>query len=188
MSLRGMVAIVAGASGAIGSATCSALGARGVKLIFAALDDPMLQALVKRAQAQGFSHLAVPTNLQSRGDIDRLIARTLDEFGHIDILINAAGIGSSPAMCESTDAELADVVTINLLGAARLMHAVLPAMKAQRRGSIVNVGSIAGEAGIMGIYSASKFGLRGLNDSVRREVKSFGIDVTLIEPGFIERR
>ena len=65
------------------------------------------------------------------------------------------------------------------------MHAVLPVMKAQRRGAIVNVGPVAGEAGVMGIYSASKFGLRGLSDSVRREVRSFNVSVTLVEPGFV---
>jgi NAD(P)-dependent dehydrogenase (short-subunit alcohol dehydrogenase family) len=59
-------------------------------------------------------------------------------------------------------------------------------MKAQRSGAIVNVGSVAGEAGVMGIYSASKFGLRGLTDSLRRELRSDGIGVTLIEPGFVQ--
>jgi NAD(P)-dependent dehydrogenase (short-subunit alcohol dehydrogenase family) len=58
-------------------------------------------------------------------------------------------------------------------------------MKAQRGGSIINVGSIAGEAGVMGVYSASKFGMRGLSDSVRREVRADGVRVTLIEPGFV---
>ena len=79
------------------------------------------------------------------------------------------------------------MLAVNLLGAARMMHAVLPVMKAQRRGAIVNVGSVAGEAGVLGMYSGSKFGLRGLNDSVRREVRSYGIGVTLIEPGFVQR-
>ena len=185
MSLREKVAIVAGASGAIGAATCSALGAEGARVVFASLEDPMLQALIARANSEHIAHLSVPTNLCSRVEIDRLISKTLEAYGRIDILVNAAGIGSSPAMCDSTDTELEDVLMVNLLGPARLMHAVLPAMKAQRRGSIVNIGSVAGEAGVMGIYSASKFGLRGLSDSVRREVMSYGIDVTLIEPGFI---
>ncbi len=78
------------------------------------------------------------------------------------------------------------MLAVNLLGAARLIQAVLPIMKAQRSGAIVNVGSVAGEAGVMGIYSASKFGLRGLTDSLRREVRSNGIGVTLIEPGFVQ--
>lgn len=185
MLLRGMVAIVSGASGAIGSATCRALAARGVSLVCAALDDAMLETVAREAARSGAAALAVPTDVRSRAEIDRLVARTVERFGGVDILVNIAGIGSSPSICDSTDAELEGVLAINLLGPARLMHAVLPIMKARRRGAIVNIGSIAGEAGVMGIYSASKFGLRGLTDSIRREVRSFGIGVTLIEPGFI---
>lgn len=151
----------------------------------AALDDAMLETVAREAAGSGAAVLAVPTDVRSRAEIDRLVARTVERFGRVDILVNLAGIGSSPSICDSTDAELESVLAINLLGAARLMHAVLPIMKARRRGAIVNIGSIAGEAGVMGIYSASKFGLRGLTDSIRREVRSFGIGVTLIEPGFI---
>jgi len=104
------------------------------------------------------------------------------------VLANVAGVGSSPSFCDSTDEELERVLAVNLLGAARMMHAVLPIMKAQRRGSIVNVGSIAGGSGVMGMYSGSKFGLRGLTDSVRREVRSENIGVTLIEPASCVRR
>jgi len=185
MVLSGKVAIVSGASGAIGSATCRALAARGVKLALAALPDALLDAIAQEAARSGAGAVAVPTDIRSRADIDRLVAKTLEEFGRVDILVNVAGVGSSPSLCDSTDEELERVIAINLLGAARLMHAALPAMKAQGSGSIVNIGSVAGEAAVMGIYSASKFGLRGLNDSIRREVRSFGVAVTLIEPGFI---
>jgi NAD(P)-dependent dehydrogenase (short-subunit alcohol dehydrogenase family) len=181
------VAIVAGASGAIGSVTARALAARGMTLVLAALpeENQRLESLARDLQTFGNRALIVPTDLRKRPDIDVLVAKTLVSFGRIDVLINTAGVGSSPSLCETSDDELERVIGVNLLGPARLIHAVLPVMKAQRRGSIVNIGSIAGEAGVMGIYSASKFGLRGLTDSVRREVRCFGIEVTLIEPGFV---
>jgi len=179
------VAIVAGASGAIGSATVRALIERRINVVLAALADPILAELAREARDGGVRALVVPTDITRRDQIDVLVAKTLVEFGRIDILINAAGIGSSPSICDSSDGDLEKVLAVNLLGPARLMHAVLPVMKAQGRGSIVNIGSLAGEAGVMGIYSGSKFGLRGLTDSVRREVRSCGIDVTLIEPGFV---
>ena len=182
---RGLVAIVSGASGGIGSATVRSLLERGANVVLAAPDDDALGRISHEVAAAGSCALVVPTDIRYRDEIDRLVARTLERFGRIDVLVNLAGVGSSPSLCDTTDAELEQVVAVNLLGAARLMHAVLPAMQAQRRGSIVNVGSIAGEAGVMGIYSASKFGLRGLNDSVRREVRSWGVAVTLIEPGFV---
>jgi NAD(P)-dependent dehydrogenase (short-subunit alcohol dehydrogenase family) len=181
----GRVAIVAGASGGIGSATVRALLANGMSVVIAAPQDALLDAIAHEVEPLRERVLVVPADVTRRADVDELVARTLVRFGRIDVLANVAGIGSSPSFCDSTDDEIERVLAVNLLGAARLMHAVLPVMKAQRRGSIVNVGSVAGEAAVMGIYSASKFGLRGLNDSVRREVRSFGIGVTLVEPGFV---
>jgi NAD(P)-dependent dehydrogenase (short-subunit alcohol dehydrogenase family) len=77
------------------------------------------------------------------------------------------------------------MVDVNLLAPIRLMRAVVPVMRAQGHGAIVNIGSVAGEIGISGTYSATKFALRGLTDSVRRELMGTGIGVTLIEPGHI---
>lgn len=185
MALRGKSIIIAGASGAIGSATARSLAAAGADLALAALPDGTLGTLVDEVRSRGIRAIAVATDITVRVEIDRLVATTLATFGRIDALANIAGVGSSPSLCDSTDEEIERVISVNLLGAARLMHAVLPAMKAQRGGAIVNVGSVAGEAGVMGIYSASKFGLRGLTDSVRREVRSSHISVSLIEPGFV---
>ena len=185
MSLSGLVAIVAGASGGIGSATVRALVQRRADVVLAAPEAEILESLAREAIAGGVRALAVPTDLTHRSQIDRLVAKTLVTFGRIDVLVNVAGVGSSPSLCESTDEELQRVLAVNLLGPARLIQSVLPAMKAQRSGAIINVGSLAGEAGIMGIYSSSKFGLRGLSDSVRREVRSYNVAVSLIEPGFV---
>jgi NAD(P)-dependent dehydrogenase (short-subunit alcohol dehydrogenase family) len=179
------VAIVAGASGGIGSATVRALLDAGMHVVAAAPQDALLEALAESLRPFGERAAIVPTDITRRPDVDALVARTLVRFERIDVLANVAGIGSSPSLCDCTDDEIERVLAVNLLGAARLIHAVLPVMKAQRSGSIVNVGSVAGEAGVLGIYSASKFGLRGLNDSIRREVRSYGIGVTLIEPGFV---
>src|ERR1700736_1483115 len=185
MPSNGRVAIVAGASGGIGTATVRALQSAGMQVVLAAPQDALLDALADEVAPFAERALIVPTDITQRGQVDALVARALVRFGRIDVLANVAGIGSSPSLCDCTDEELERVLAVNLLGAARLMHAVLPVMKAQRRGAIVNVGSVAGEAGVMGIYSASKFGLRGLTDSVRREVRSFNVGVTLVEPGFV---
>ncbi|MBV8147597.1 MAG: SDR family NAD(P)-dependent oxidoreductase, partial [Candidatus Eremiobacteraeota bacterium] len=187
MDLRGRVAVVTGASGGIGSSTVRAFALRGLHLALAAPSSEMhlLDELAAEATRRGVRAIVVPTDVSNRADVDRLIGDTLNAFGTISVLANIAGIGSSPALCDDTDDDLERVIDVNLLGCARTMHAVLPVMKAQRSGAIVNVGSVAGEAGVMGIYSASKFGLRGLSDSVRREVRSHNISVTLIEPGFV---
>jgi NAD(P)-dependent dehydrogenase (short-subunit alcohol dehydrogenase family) len=182
-----MVAIITGASGAIGSATVRAFAARGTDVVLAAVEGERdaLEALAAEARNKGVRALAVPTDVTNRSDIDRLVATTISEFGTVDVLANIAGIGSSPSLGDETDENIERVIAINLLGCARMMHAVLPMMIAKKKGAIVNIGSVAGEAAVMGVYSASKFGLRGLNDSVRREVRMYGIGVTLIEPGFV---
>jgi NAD(P)-dependent dehydrogenase (short-subunit alcohol dehydrogenase family) len=182
-----MVAIVTGASGAIGSATIRAFATHGTNVVLAAVESERekLDALASEARGKGVRALVVPTDVTKRGDIDRLVAATLEAFGTIDVLANIAGVGSTPSLCDESDENIERVIAINLLGCARTMHAVLPTMIAKRKGAIVNIGSVAGEAAVMGVYSASKFGLRGLNDSVRREVRMYGIGVTLIEPGFV---
>jgi NAD(P)-dependent dehydrogenase (short-subunit alcohol dehydrogenase family) len=185
MPFRDRVAIVAGASGGIGTATVRAFLAKGARVVLAAPQDALLDTIAQEMEPFGDRALIVPTDITRREDVERLAARVLVTYGRIDVLANVAGIGSSPSLSDTTDAELEQVLAVNLLGAARMIKAVLPIMKAQRSGSIVNIGSVAGEAAVMGIYSASKFGLRGLNDTLRREVKSYNIGVTLIEPGFV---
>ena len=182
-----MVAIITGASGAIGSATVRAFATRGTDVVLAAVESERetLEALAAEARTKGVKALVVPTDVTKRGDIDRLVAMTIAQFGTVDVLANIAGIGSSPSLSDETDENIERVFAINLLGCARTMHAVLPMMIAKKKGAIVNIGSVAGEAAVMGVYSGSKFGLRGLNDSVRREVRMYGIGVTLIEPGFV---
>jgi len=159
--------------------------ARRMRVVVAAPADALLEEMKLALAPHGGRARCIPTDITVRSEIDALVAATLEAYGRIDVLANVAGIGSHPSLCDDSDAQIERVLAINLLGAARLMHAVLPVMKAQHAGAIINVGSIAGEAGVMGIYSGSKFGLRGLTDSVRREVRADGIRVTLVEPGFV---
>lgn len=114
-----------------------------------------------------------------------MVARTLDAYGRIDILINNAGISGGSRMTDSDDADMERIINVNLLAPARCIHAVLPAMQRQGSGVIVNMGSVSGEVAIRGLYSATKFGVRGMSDALRRELRGSGIDVVLIAPGFI---
>ncbi|HET6529146.1 MAG TPA: SDR family NAD(P)-dependent oxidoreductase, partial [Actinoplanes sp.] len=102
----------------------------------------------------------------------------------IDALVNNAGIGGIASVL-AEEADVDRMIEVNLRAPIRLMRAVVPGMLAARSGTIVNIGSVAGEVGIAGTYSATKFGLRGMTDSVRRELTGTGVRVTLIEPGYI---
>lgn len=185
MSLHGLVALISGATGGIGSATARAFAEGGVHVVLTDLDQQRLDALALDLESRGVRALPLAADITNRAQIDALVARAMAEFGRIDVLVNIAGIGSSPSIFDSTDDELERVVSVNLLGSARLIHAVLPFMQAKRSGRIINVGSIAGDVGVMGMYTASKFGVRGLTDTVRREVRPYNIGVTLVQPGFV---
>ncbi len=187
MKLRGKVAILTGAAGGIGATTARAFAREGAHVVLADLESTRsrLDALASELDHGQVRAIASPTDITRRSEIDRLVSDTMRTFNRIDILANIAGVGSSPSLSDCTDEEIERVISVNLLGSARMIHAVLPIMKAQRSGRIINIGSIASQGGVMGIYSASKFGLRGLTDSVRREVRSWGVGVTLIDPGFV---
>src|SRR5580704_9902017 len=126
--------------------------ARRMRVVVAAPADQLLEEMTIALAPHGGRARCMPTDITVRSEIDALVAATVEAYGRIDVLANVAGIGSNPALCDDTDAQIERVLAVNLLGAARLMHAVLPIMKAQRRGSIVNVGSVAGEVAVMGVY------------------------------------
>jgi NAD(P)-dependent dehydrogenase (short-subunit alcohol dehydrogenase family) len=174
------VVIVTGASSGIGRATAERLAGNGTTVILAARRADKLEALA----AQLPSAVAVPTDVRDPAAIEALIARAMSVTGRLDGLVNNAGIGGVASVLADDDA-VEGMIQVNLLAPIRLMRAVVPIMRSQGSGAIVNIGSVAGEVGISGVYSATKFALRGMTDSVRRELAGTGIGVTLVEPGYI---
>jgi short-subunit dehydrogenase len=174
------VVIITGASSGIGRAVALRLGRPGTTVVLAARRQAELAGVAAEIEANGGTAVAVPTDLRDPAQITALV----EKAGTVDVLINNAGVGGSASVL-TDDAAVTAMVDVNLLAPIRLMRAVIPSMKAAGSGSIVNIGSVAGEIGISGAYSATKFALRGMNDSVRRELAGTGIGVTLIEPGHI---
>ena len=185
MEIKNSMVIITGASSGIGAATARELARQGATVVLAARRAEQLNALAAEIERAGGRALAVPTDLAQREAIDRLAQTAIETYGHVDVLINNAGIGEGSAVLSSPDDEMQQLLTINLLAPARCIQAVVPHMRRQGRGMIVNVGSVAGEIGVSGLYSGTKFGLRGLNDSLRRELRQYKIAVVLIAPGYI---
>jgi NAD(P)-dependent dehydrogenase (short-subunit alcohol dehydrogenase family) len=178
------VVIVTGASSGIGAETALRLGRAGFVVVLAARRAELLAEVAASIEASGGSAVVVPTDVRNPADVRALIERATAVNGRIDALVNNAGVGGAPSVL--ADDEVIDaMIDVNLRAPIRLMRAVVPIMRAQGGGSIVNIGSVAGEIGIGGAYSATKFALRGMTDSVRRELAGTGIGVTLIEPGYI---
>lgn len=178
------VVIVTGASSGIGLATALRLGRSGNTVVLTARRATELTDAAARIESNGGTAVTVPADIRDPATAGLLVTRTLETAGRIDALVNNAGLGASASIM-AEDADVDAMLDVNLRAPIRLMRAVVPVMRSQGTGAIVNIGSVAGEVGVGGVYSATKFGLRGLTDSVRRELAGTGIGVTLIEPGHI---
>lgn len=177
--------VLTGASSGIGRATAQELAARGERLVLAARRADDLAALAHRLDPSGSRVIAVPTDVTQDADRRALIAAAEARFGRVDVLINNAGVTVERGWWWD-DPDPLRVLRVNLEAPVELTRLVLPSMRARRSGHIVNIGSVAGRAATNGMYSASKFGLRGFSLGLRRELRGTGVQVSLVSPGFVK--
>ena len=128
---------------------------------------------------------ALTLDVTHKAGIENAVQESLKAFGRIDVLVNNAGYGLTGSIEEVSDKEIRDQFETNVFGLLNVTRAVLPILRKQRSGHILNISSLAGRLGIptMGIYNGSKFALEGISESLASELKPFGIKVTIIEPG-----
>jgi len=129
--------------------------------------------------------ISLPMDVRDDTSVTEAVERIHREAGRLDVVVNNAGIGIAGAVEDTSIEEAMDLLQTNFLGALRVCRAVLPHLRAQGGGTIVNISSIGGRIGLpfQGLYSASKFALWGLSEALRIEVRPFGIRVILVEPG-----
>jgi NADP-dependent 3-hydroxy acid dehydrogenase YdfG len=188
--LAGQVGLITGASSGIGESSAVALARRGCSLALAARRFDLLEALASRLSAENTGAKFVPLRLDvtDPASIDRCVAEAVARLGKVDLLVNNAGTIRLDWL-ERQDA-LEDVerqIRTNLLGAMWMSRAVLPAMIARRSGHIINIASMASFVGSPTYtgYAASKFGLRGFSEALRREVAGAGVRVSVVYPGVV---
>jgi NAD(P)-dependent dehydrogenase (short-subunit alcohol dehydrogenase family) len=176
------VALVTGGSSGIGEATAVRLRELGYTTYAAARRVQRMEHLAKA----GIRPLAM--DVTGDGSLQSGVKHILDEEGRIDVLVNAAGYGSYGAIEDVPLSEARDQFEVNVFGAARLTQLVLPQMRGQHSGTIINITSMGGKiyTPLGGWYHATKFALEALSDCLRMEVKPFGINVVVIEPGGIQ--
>ena len=188
MDIKNKVVIVTGASSGIGEATARAFGREGAKVVLAARRVDKLQILAQEIDSMntGAETLVIQADLSKLDDIQAMIAQTLEKFGRIDILVNNAGFGRLDWL-ENLDPikDIQAQIELNVLGVIQTTRQVLPVMMEQRAGSIINMCSMAGLVATptYTVYAASKHAVHGFSEALRREVKPWGIDVSLIYPG-----
>ena len=173
------VALVTGASSGIGQATASLLAQHGYE-VFGTSRQPAQHS------ADGFTLL--PLDINSEESVQRCVQEVLTRAKRIDLLVNNAGYNQIGAIEENSVADAQAQFDTNVFGTLRMIQAVLPTMRQQGSGQIVNVSSVVGLTAVpyAGLYSASKFALEGLIDALRSEVAQFNIKVSLVEPGPIK--
>ncbi|BDY04639.1 oxidoreductase [Ferrimonas sp. YFM] len=175
------VAIVTGASSGIGKATVRSLIQQGYRVYCGAR---RVEQMADLAEDGGKVHYLDLTDAHS---IDAFVAHILDKETRIDLLVNNAGYGAYGAVEDMPMEEARKQFEVNLFGLAAITNAVLPTMRQRRQGRIVHVGSMGGKfwSILGGWYQATKFALEGFADCSRNELRPFGIDVVLIQPGAI---
>ena len=190
LKLRDRVAIITGPAKGMGASITKAFAEEGCKLALIGRDVAAIEPVAAEVRAAGASAIVIPCDLTVPAQCEKAAEATLAEFGRIDILVNVAG-GSGPigkTGAQTTSEEFDEIVTLNMNGCFHTMHAVLPAMTAQRYGKIVNVGGTFGMRGRAGrmAYSASKWGLRGITKSFALEVGPQNINVNYVAPGMVD--
>ncbi len=186
-ALAGQVIIVTGASSGIGGATARRLARAGAKVVLSARRPDRLEALARELDPTGAQVLAVAGDITSAADRERLVAATRAKFGRIDGLVNNAGYGTrGPVEVVPVEAIRKNFET-NVFSLIALTQLVLPEMRERRSGRIVNIGSVAGKIArpLSSIYDSTKHALEAITDGLRGELKPFGVQVSLIRPGFI---
>ncbi|MBL7163493.1 MAG: SDR family oxidoreductase [Anaerolineales bacterium] len=182
------VILITGASSGIGAATARLFGGQGYRVVIAARRAERLQALADEIESAGGRALLIPTDITQLDQIQQLVDTTMEEYGQIDVLLNNAGFGRMKWLEQLdpvTDIELQ--LDVNLHGVIQTTRMVLPHMIERRSGHIINMASIAGliATPIYSIYAATKFGVRGFTEALRREVSIWGINVSGIYPGSV---
>lgn len=189
LNLRGRVALVTGGSRGIGRAIVLRLAELGADVSINYLrNEDAAAGVVLDAQEKGVKALAVQADVSWLKDAERLVERTLDEFGRLDILVCNAGVWEGGPVDEMTEELWDRVIEINLKGSWTICRAAVPQMKRQKFGRIVIISSTAGQRGEANVsnYAASKGGQISFTKSLASELAAHGINVNCVAPGWVE--
>jgi len=183
--LEGRAALVTGASSGLGRATAIALARGGADVALVARSEKELESTKQEVSKIGRRALILPTDVANEDETSATVERTVEEFGRIDVLVNAAGT-DAPGTVEELDVEGWDrTLSVNLRAPFLLSKAAFPHMREAGGGTIVNVSSVAGKKGWANAsaYCASKFGLTGFTEALADEGKAYGIRAIVLYPG-----
>jgi 3-oxoacyl-[acyl-carrier protein] reductase len=187
MSLQGQVAIITGASKGIGKAIALSFAKEKMKVALAARTKSDLDKVAEEVNKLGSEALIVPADVSRGQAVDHLISQTLENFGKIDVLINNAGMGVFAPVDELSTQDFDRMFAINMRSVFLCTRAVLPHMKNQKSGAIINISSLAGKNFFKGGsgYAATKWALNGFTKCLMLEAREYDIRVSVVCPGSV---
>ena len=185
--LKNKNALITGAGKGIGKAIALALAKEGVNIILVARTQEEIDSVAAKVRSLRVKALAITADVADINSVNAAVARALAEFGTIDILINNAGIAAFGKFLELEPTDWERIIQVNLMGTYYVTRAVLPNMIERQTGDIINISSTAGLSGnaLTSAYSASKFAVLGLTESLMQEVRKHNIRVTALTPSTV---
>ena len=185
--LKGKIALITGGSRGIGKAIALALAEEGVNVAITGRNEEKLKAVVQEIEQKGVKSAYAVFDITSKTEVYGALEKLQKDFGKIDVLVNNAGIATFGGILEMEDEKWEEIVKTNLFGAYYVIKAVVPSMVERKTGDIINISSTAGLKGnaMTSAYSASKFGLIGMSESMMLELRKQNIRVTTLMPSTI---
>lgn len=186
-NLKGRNALITGAGRGIGRATAIAFAKEGINVGLVGKTAENLEKVAQEIEAYGVEVTMATADVADQESVNAAVEHVLSELGKIDILVNNAGISKFGGFLELSPEEFKNIIDVNLMGVYYVTRAVLPQMIEQKSGDIINISSTAGQRGgpVMSAYSASKFGLLGLTESLMQEVRKHNIRVSALTPSTV---
>jgi NADP-dependent 3-hydroxy acid dehydrogenase YdfG len=187
-NIKGKVVVITGASSGMGEAAAKHLSALGATIVVGARRADRIEKLAKEIQDKGGKALAISMDVTQRDQVKKLVGSTVEQFGRVDVILNNAGIMPLSPMDRLNVDEWDRMIDVNIKGVLNGIAAVLPYMKEQKSGQIINTSSVAGHKIFHGsaVYSATKFAVRALTEGLRMEVKPYNIRTTIVCPGAVK--
>lgn len=187
-NIKGKVIVITGASSGLGEAAAKHLAELGATVVLGARRAERIENLAKQIQDKGGQAFAVAMDVTQRDQVKKLVDSAVEQFGRVDVIVNNAGIMPLSPMDRLNVDEWDMMIDVNIKGVLNGIAAVLPYMKEQKSGQIINTSSVAGHKVFTGsaVYSATKFAVRALTEGLRVELKPYNIRTTIVCPGAVK--